>query len=140
MGLWTSLKNFGNGIKRGIKQAGKWAWDHREGIGKVIGAGLDVASTLGVPGAGLASKVVKNVSNIGKQFGEDKFSKGLESTLKKNKLKNDSQQPSQHEARAGGGALSGQSYGGYSLNTRSPTGGTRGSGGTRESILYSWKR
>ena len=127
MGLWTSLKNFGSGIKRGIKQAGKWAWDHREGIGKAIGAGLDIASTLGVPGAGIASKVVKNVSNIGKQFGEDKFSKGLESTLKKNKLKNDSDQSQQQPQQ------SSQPSGGYSLNTR-------GSGGTRESVLYSWKR
>ena len=87
MGLWNAIKSVGNGIKRGVKQAGKWAWDHREGIGKVIGAGLDVASKLGVPGANVASKVVKGISDFGKNLGEDKFSKGFESTHKKNKNK-----------------------------------------------------
>lgn len=123
MCLWTSFKSkvsdIGSSIKRGIKQAGKWAWDHREGIGKAIGAGLDVASSLGVPGANIASKVVKGISNVGKALGEDKFSKGLDTTLKKkNKPEDNNSQPS---------------LGGYSLNTR-------GSGGTKEGFrVNSWK-
>ena len=115
----NTISNIGNGIKRGVKQAGKWTWDHREGIGKVIGAGLDVASSLGVPGANIASKVVKGVSNVGKALGEDKFSKGIDTTLKKkNKSEDNNYQPSSA---------------GYSLSTRNNL-------GTKEGFrVNSWK-
>lgn len=126
MGLWSSFKSklssVGNGIKNGVKQAAKWAWNNREGIGKVIGAGLDVASNLGLPGANIASKVVKGVSNVGKALGEDKFSKGIDTSMKKNKFnkpdENNNSQPSS---------------GGYSLNTRA-------SGGTKEGRMFNATR
>ena len=126
MGLWTNFKSklssVGNGIKNGVKQAAKWTWNNREGIGKVIGAGLDIASNLGLPGAGVASKVVKGVSNVGKALGEDKFSKGIDTTLKKNKFnKPDVNNNSQPASR------------GYSLNTRA-------SGGTREGQMFNATR
>ena len=121
MGLWSSFKSkvsdIGNSIKRGVKQAGKWAWEHREGIGKAIGAGLDVASTLGIPGANIASKVVKGVSNVSKALGDDKFSKGIDSIVKKK------DKPEVNNSQLSRG---------YSLNTRN-------SGGTKEGVrMNSW--
>ena len=109
--------NIGSSIKSGVKQAGKWAWDHREGIGKVIGAGLDAASMLGVPGANIASKVVKGIANVSKAAGDDKFSKGLQATMKKKDKGNDNTNNTNSNTNT--------NTGGYSLNVR-------GSGGTKE--------
>ena len=122
MGLWSSLKQgiskFGSTIKRGIKQAAKFAYDHREGIGKAIGAGLDLASNLGVPGAGVASKVVKGLSKAV----DNDFTKGIKEGggfIDKNK-----KAIKENESNT-----SSQQSGGYSLSTR-------GSGGTREGKMF----
>ena len=130
MGLWSSLKSgvskFGKTIASGVKKAGKWAWDNREGIGKFIGAGLDMANTLGVPGTGIASKVVNRVAKTAKDFGDDKFSKGFDLTKPKDKKLNFGGNDSQ-DLKSGG------DLGGYSLNVKS-------SGGTRiGSIFNSYK-
>ena len=71
----NKLKSAGSAIKSGVKQGAKWAWNNREGIGKAIGVGLDVASSFGVPGAGVVSNVIKGaVKNSG---AKDKFFTGL---------------------------------------------------------------
>ena len=110
------MSNIGSGIKRGVKQAAKFAWDNRETIGKVVGAGLDAASTLGLPGANVASKIVHNISNVGKQLGEEQFSKGLDSILKNKKAKEIAQKESSQSS-------------GYSLVTK-------GAGGTKEGKMF----
>ena len=133
MGLWSRFKtgaqNFGSKIKSGIKQGAKWAWDHREGIGKVVGTGLDIAANLGVPGASAASKIVKTVSSIDRTLSDGKFAKGVESINKKYtnepsvkasiKVK-----PIQKSQEA--------SSNNYSINPRS-------NGGTRESRRYHYE-
>ena len=138
MGLWSTIKsgvkkfgkgisNIGSAIKSGVKQGAKWAWDNREGIGKAIGAGLDVASTLGVPGAGIASQVVKGIANVSKAAGDDKFSNGLKATMKKDKgITNDNNSSSNNNTQP-------TTSSGYSINVK-------GSGGTKHSRIYSWVR
>ena len=133
MGLW-------NAIKTGAKKFGKFVWDHREGIGKAIGAGLDVASTLGVPGANIASKIVHGVGNVSKSLGDDKFSKGLASGSRSKGESNgndfDSLKAAYKKAKAErknkqseSAPISQPSSGGYSVSTRN-------SGGTKEGAMF----
>ena len=118
----SKMNDIGSSIKRGAKQAAKFAWNNRETIGKAIGAGLNVASTLGVPGANVASKIVHNISNVGKQLGEEKFSKGLDSILKNKKAKEIAQKESSQ-------SNNNSQSSGYSLVTK-------GAGGTREGRMF----
>ena len=141
MGLWSTIKS-------GVKKFGKFAYEHHEGIGKAIGAGLDVASTLGVPGAGIASQVVKGIANVSKAVGDDKFSNGIKSTMKKKdkgtindsdfeslkaKYKQMKADRTTNDTNSSSNNTQPTTSAGYSLNVK-------GSGGTRHSRIYSWVR
>ena len=131
MGLWSSFKNklssIGSGVKQGVKKFGNYVWNNRERIGKAIGAGLDVASALGVPGAGIASQVVKGIATVSKAVGDDKFSNGIKSTMKKK------DKGTTNDTNSSTNNTQPTTSAGYSLNVK-------GSGGTRHSRIYSWVR
>ena len=88
MGLLTNLKQGIGLIKNKVKKAGKWMYANRKGIGKAIGAGLDIASDFGVPYANVVNKAVKGIAS--KFDGE--FANGIKSSSNKKKpmIKQDS--------------------------------------------------
>ena len=115
MRLWNTIKSgvskFGRWAGNKAKKFGNFLYDHREGIGIAIGAGLDIASNFGVPGANIASKVVKGFSKAV----DNDFTKGIKegsSLVDKNKK-----------------PIPQESNNSYSLNTKA-------SGGTKEGRMF----
>ena len=134
MGFLNGLKKIGSSISQGVKKFGKYAWDHREGIGKGLATAADIAGYFGVPYADKASKAIRTITDISKKVGDDKLSKGLESSLfKKDKSKSPDKDKSKSIDKTPLNNNQNPSSNGYSLNTRV-------SGGTKEGIrVNSWK-
>ena len=76
MGLWTNIMNK-------AKKFGKFAWDNRESIGKLVGKGLNMAANSSNPLLSIGANAINSgIKAASKHYSDNNVLKGLVNGIK----------------------------------------------------------